>query len=243
MLERLNPKNMLLFNSENTPEKWTEVNIKTVINAIHLVHSTFIKEEDTQLFESIDQFDITKGIELYRCFIGLNRKDYDYLNLDNRFEEMNRYLTTWNQSGYNPKGKLVLIHNDFNPRNVGVRNNGQACIYDWELATYGLPQRDIFEFLAFTLKAKLDESKLRNILKHHYGLVQEINVDTYSWNAYLSDLQLSGQAFLISRVNFYLSGSTLVNYSFIERVFKTSFAILDKLPMLKSMNKESVLSS
>jgi len=242
VMERLDAKNMLLFNDENNPEKWTEAVIRDVIDAIHIVHSSFLKEEATKMFESIGQFDIAEAIELYRCFTSINRKDYDYLDLDERFEQMNSFLASWNQSGYNPKTKLVLIHHDFNPRNVAVRNNGQPCIYDWELATFGLPQRDIFEFLAFALRPDLDQSRLKKILIHHYNLVKTLNTKEYCWNTYLSDFQLAGQAFLVARVNFYLSGSTLVNYSFIERVFKTSFAILDSIATLKIAKLQAVLT-
>ena len=46
----------------------------------------------------------------------------------------------------------TLIHNDFNPRNIMLRGQPlQLCAYDWELATIGAPQRDLAEFLCFTL--------------------------------------------------------------------------------------------
>ena len=49
----------------------------------------------------------------------------------------------------------TLIHNDFNPRNIAI-TKGLAptlCAFDWELATIGLPQRDIAELLCWTLDA------------------------------------------------------------------------------------------
>jgi len=227
IMERLIPENMRLFNAEDTPEKWNMGTLKKVLEAIHLVHSTFQKSENK--IAHLGEFDIIKPIELYRTFVELNRKDYDYLNLDNRFEEMSCFISNWLLNGYHPKGNLTLIHNDFNPRNVGIRNNGDPCIYDWELATYGLPQRDIFEFLAFALLPDFNELDLLTLLKYHYNLVKTINNEEYSWANYVYDFQLSGEVFLVSRVNFYLTGSTLVNYSFIERVFKTSFSILDTI--------------
>ena len=69
---------------------------------------------------------------------------------------------------------ITLIHNDCNPRNICLRkepttesmNHFQTttpgrvpysdprimCIYDWELATIGVPQHDLAEFLAFTIQ-------------------------------------------------------------------------------------------
>ena len=54
---------------------------------------------------------------------------------------------------------LTLIHNDCNPRNLCLRKSvpgaaltgTRTCLYDWELATLDVPQRDLAEFLAFVL--------------------------------------------------------------------------------------------
>jgi hydroxymethylglutaryl-CoA reductase (NADPH) len=227
IMERLVSEKMDLFNAEDTPEKWNVSTLKNIIDSIHLVHASFI--ENNNKIPKIEELNYTELIELYQVFIDLNRKDYDYFELDNRFEEMNNFIATWEQNGAKPRGKLTLIHNDFNPRNVGVRKNGTPCIYDWELAIYGVPQRDIFEFLAFSFQSEMNESDLLDLLKHHYNLVKSINDKGYNWTDYIYDFELSGQLFLVSRVNFYLTGSTLVNYSFIERVFKTSFSILDAI--------------
>ena len=54
-------------------------------------------------------------------------------------------------------GPLTLIHNDCNPRNVCLHKSlggldKHMCLYDWELATLDVPQRDLAEFLVFTLR-------------------------------------------------------------------------------------------
>jgi hydroxymethylglutaryl-CoA reductase (NADPH) len=231
IMERLVSENMLLFNSESTPEKWTTLIIKKTIDSIHIVHENF--EYERNKIESIEAFNIVKALELYSAFVALNRKDYDYLNADHRFDELTDFINDWSKNGYQPKSNLTLIHNDFNPRNIAIRTNGDPCIYDWELATYGIPHRDIFELLAFTLTSNFERSDLEDLLKHHFTLVQSINNEGYSWSDYLCDFKLGGQTFLISRVSFYLTGSILMNYPFIERVFTTSFNMLD---MLKKMS-------
>lgn len=227
IMERLDLNDMLLINSESNPEKWTIPYIKRTINSIHVVHAHF--QYDVDKIESIEVFAIEKVLKLYYAFVGLNRNDYDYLNADHRFDELIDFIDDWSKNGYNPQSKLTLIHNDFNPRNIAIRTNGNPCIYDWELATYGIPHRDIFELMAFTLSPDFMESDLLDLLKHHFSLVKHINNKNYSWSDYLFDFELAGKAFLISRVNFYLTGSILMNYPFIERVFVTSFQILDSL--------------
>ncbi len=45
----------------------------------------------------------------------------------------------------------TLVHNDItNPRNACFKG-AQFCLYDWELATFHLPQYDVVEFLCFVL--------------------------------------------------------------------------------------------
>lgn len=48
----------------------------------------------------------------------------------------------------------TLIHNDFNPRNLGFRKNGDFVILDWELASWNWPQRDAIELIAFVLSQR-----------------------------------------------------------------------------------------
>lgn len=230
ILERLERSKALVFNAEDKPELWEGDRINNLVNAIHIVHSTFNPESSGT--ECISEFDITNSLDLYKTFVNLNRKDYDYLNLDKYFHAMHDFIQEWEVNGYKPVGKKVLIHNDLNPRNVAIRNNELVCIYDWELATFDVPQRDIFEFLAFTFVEEIECGKLERILRSHFHLVREINTPEYSWENYIYDFQLAGKAFIVSRVNFYLAGSLLVNYSFIERVFKASFSILHQLKKL-----------
>jgi len=61
-------------------------------------------------------------------------------------------------------GPRTLIHNDFNPRNIALRSTADGlklCAFDWELATYGLPQRDLVELLCFVLPPDADRATLR----------------------------------------------------------------------------------
>ncbi|WP_242206502.1 phosphotransferase [Aestuariivivens insulae] len=227
IMERLVKENLLLINSELNPEKWCIPILKKTIDSIHIVHYNF--QYDTNKIESIEAFAIENALELYSAFVALNRKDYDHLKADHRFDELTDFIEDWSKNGYKPKSKMTLIHNDFNPRNIAIRTNGDPCIYDWELATYGIPHRDIFELLAFTLTPDFESSNFVDLLKYHFALVKSINNNTYNWPDYLDDFKMAGRVFLIARVNFYLTGSILMNYPFIENVFTTSFKMLDVL--------------
>ena len=224
-LERLNPDQLQIFNAENHPEAWTLELQHQVIRSIHQVHKAFA-DKDLANLELQDAEDFMEARSLFQAFIDVNRKDYQHLNLDPYFQKMLGFLKEFEDGGTQGKGRKTLIHNDFNPRNIAIRNNDQACIYDWELAQQGLVQRDIFEFLAFSLEAGFKGNRLLVLLDWHYALAQEFNAKDYSRKDYLEDMALVAKSFLLQRVNFYLSGSTLVNYPFIERVFKSSFEML-----------------
>lgn len=228
-IERLKSSDMVLFNSENNPENWTEENKLSSINAIHQIHSDYALGKLKNAIPSLTNFDAKQAIDLYQTFIHINRKDYDYLNLSEHFDYLNGVLNSWRKEGVQVKGVKTLVHNDFNPRNIGIRNNGDPCVYDWELANINIPQRDIFEFLSFTLTKDFSDESFWSMLKYHYQLSKEYNDDQYSWEDYLNDFKVGGHDFLLTRVCFYLSGSTLVNYPFIERVFRTSFKMLETL--------------
>ena len=54
------------------------------------------------------------------------------------------------------KNKKTVVHNDFTPMNCCLRKdpaNGKQdlCAYDWEVMTLSVPQRDIIDFLTFSL--------------------------------------------------------------------------------------------
>lgn len=80
---------------------------------------------------------------------------------------------------------LTLIHNDCNPRNICLRKSERTseeekhrtCLYDWELATLDVPQRDVVEFLAFVLSpSSSQDARLELInfyrcnLEHYSGI-------------------------------------------------------------------------
>ena len=228
-MERLEATTMQLFNSENHPEKWTEQLKMNAIQAIHAIHSDFVNEETKGQVPAVVVFDPSKALELYRQFNRLNSKDYEFLNMEEAFQYLDSVLDQWMKEMPMKKSKLTLVHNDFNPRNVGVRMDGRLCMYDWELASFNVPQRDVFEFLSFTLVEDFSTVEMENILKFHYQLMKEWNEASYSYSDYLNDFKIAGNEFLLTRVSFYMAGSTLVHYPFINRVFAVALKMIHSI--------------
>lgn len=229
LMERISAADMEVWNSENEPSKWTQSRILSVVKAMHSFQAN--NPLDGEPLLGVQEFMFEPNHALYQQFTEVNRRDYEYLDQDDRFERMTQWEIS--TSHYTPK---TLIHNDFNPRNTGIRKGGSPVVYDWELAVYDLPQRDLFEFLSFVLEEKFDTTDLLEPLKYHHSLME---VSTpLNWDEYLSDLQTAGRQYILGRVNFYLSGSTLVQYPFAERIFKTAHRMLDRIQEQR-LNKAS----
>jgi thioester reductase-like protein len=83
----------------------------------------------------------------------------------------------------------TLIHNDFNPRNIALRPGPEGlrlCAFDWELATIGLPQRDLAELLCFVLPPDASLAAIARWIERHRTLLARatgVIVPRSSWEA------------------------------------------------------------
>jgi aminoglycoside phosphotransferase (APT) family kinase protein len=118
-------------------------------------------------------------------------------------------------------GPSTLIHNDFNPRNIALRANGAGlalCAFDWELATMGLPQRDLAELLAFVLPVSASRETIARRVEQHRMLLQGetgVELDRRDWergfSAALCDL-------LVDRLASYAMVNRIRAQTFLPRV-------------------------
>ena len=87
---------------------------------------------------------------------------------------------------------LTLIHNDCNPRNLCLRKpdrvseegNIRTCLYDWELAAIDVPQRDVVEFLAFTLMPCTAQNARLELLDFYRCNLEHFTGITYPLDRY-----------------------------------------------------------
>lgn len=130
----------------------------------------------------------------------------------------------------------TLIHNDFNPRNVCLRQTGAGftlCAYDWELATVGAPQRDLAEFLCFVLAADTPGDQIdRWIEQHRTALETETGarIDPISWRA---GFAASLYDVLVSRLTMYALINRVRPQPFLPRVVKTWRRLYERFPLLQ----------
>lgn len=229
VIEMLDYSKLELFNTENHPERWTSSSIQSVIRTINEVHSTFSNLEKNEIPAEIKTFEPWKSKALYTKFakiISLEYEDAGWHDLPTKLFSYIENLEEFHGQINIPK---TIVHNDFNTRNIAIREGGRVCIYDWELAVLNFPHRDIIEFLSFALPLDFDENLLMENLKYHFDL-QSTSLEWQDWKTgYLYSLH----EYLVTRVTFYLTGKIIMNYLFAERVF------LNASRMVEILSKEN----
>lgn len=134
------------------------------------------------------------------------------------------------------RGSRTLIHNDFNPRNITFRRTREGlrlCAYDWELATLGVPQRDLAELLCFVLTPQSSGDEVDHYVELHRASLEHAtnrSVDLSSWRA---GFELSMADLLINRFGMYAMIHTFRPLPFLGRVVRTWWMIHERLSRSK----------
>ncbi len=124
----------------------------------------------------------------------------------------------------------TLIHNDFNPRNIALRESAtglRLCAYDWELATLHLPQHDLAELLCFTLQTPDDNREVEYYLELHRKTLEQHSGQAIDPEQWRYGYKLALRDLLINRLPMYLMAHTFRHYPFMERVYRTSRRLLE----------------
>ncbi|GAB2967553.1 hydroxymethylglutaryl-CoA reductase [Hymenobacter coalescens] len=141
----------------------------------------------------------------------------------------------WQELSAAPK---TLIHNDLNPRNTCFRRTAdgrlELCAYDWELATYHVPQYDVIELLSFVLDA--DRYHLRPAYLEYYR--QQLHARTGRFADAEGFQRVAGLAALdfgLHRLGMYLMAHTVGPYPYLPRVVNSFFDTLAQLQPLRQV--------
>jgi thioester reductase-like protein len=126
----------------------------------------------------------------------------------------------------------TLIHNDFNPRNIMLRGQvaQRLCAYDWELATIGAPQRDLAEFLCFTLAPETAPDDAPTWVRRYRSLLEEQTgtiIDPIEWEA---GFRAALCDFLIDRLAMYAMIHRFRPQAFLPRVTRAWLALHNRFP-------------
>lgn len=134
----------------------------------------------------------------------------------------------WSEAETQPR---TLTHGDFNPRNICLRRGGGAdrrlCAFDWELACWHLPQRDLAELLAFTLPADVEQHVVDAHADVHRRALAAATGATLDPGTWQRGYQLGLYDFVVNRLMLYLMGHTVRDFSFLPAVCATAWRLLE----------------
>jgi hydroxymethylglutaryl-CoA reductase (NADPH) len=226
--EFLDIKKLAIYNSENHPEVWKRENIEKVIHVAHQFHWLFNTPEAKKQIPAVNYFEPHKNVALYDALLNTLLKEtsdaYKTKNLQLLKEEI-RSPRFKNQC----KLPKTIIHNDFNPRNIALREDGTPVIYDWELLVIDYPHRDIVEFLSFVLPRDFTKDQLMHYLDYHFHMAPEVWTKPYQRKQWFEGYRQSLVNFIVSRAVFYDVAGILIQYAFSDRILHVAFRMLEFL--------------
>lgn len=232
LLEWLPSEEMQLFNAENEPDNWTKASICTLLRAIEQVHRFCRENVVASECPDVQSLRPWLAADLYRQFADIIYPESGAAFWGSVAQSDEMYWQGLKEKRNALTTPQTLVHYDFNPRNAALRNDGRACIYDWELSVWHIPQRDVVEFLSFTLPAGFCEVRYFELLKYYH----EISNPSVSWQRWQEEAHYAVEEFLLTRVSFYLTGQLAVDYRFADRVAANALRMLELLPACRASN-------
>jgi hydroxymethylglutaryl-CoA reductase (NADPH) len=212
-------------------EPWTHDRVESALRAIARVHGHWLGRGQDLLAEGWlhqvpEPAHLAKAGELWEALVRHAATEQpDLLDATRRDILLGiiEDADNWTQELYAlPR---TLIHNDFNPRNIAVQE-GRLIAYDWELATVGLPQRDVVELLACTLGADATAADVDRLLSLHAQAVAAVSARAAELVAgcdWRRGHQVALREFLMTRLALYAAGHTQREFDFLPGVVRTAF--------------------
>jgi hypothetical protein len=123
----------------------------------------------------------------------------------------------------------TLIYNDIQIRNIAMEKQGDAwhlCLYDWEVATIHLPQRDLVEFLSYLITPEVSDSDLRDYFEISRVTLEKLSQQKIEPKTWLTGCLYALYDYQIDRLALQLNFHKVLQRVDIERVWKSSRRIL-----------------
>lgn len=171
---------------------WTPDLVARQVDALAAVHAAFLGSDDppptlVALPAAFTLADLVADRDLWLAgleFVHSRRPDLlDDRGLARRLALVDSVGDWWPAVQAHPR---TLVHDDANPRNACFRADGRPLVYDWELACWGAPQRDLVEFLTFTVTPGWSDDEILALVDRHRRVVETQSVrevDRVLWDA------------------------------------------------------------
>lgn len=215
------------LNSEDAPARWKEEDIRVVLRGMAEIHSVYLGRPLSDL-EGLSLVVPGEGTvramrALWKEFTDANNYQHPDLMTEDRWKMMHRMIDElpgdWERMEGFPR---TLVHNDFNPRNLCLREEGgerRLCLFDWELATRHVPQRDLAEFLAYVLPEHTPARVYRKHVRNYRKELERQAGTRFDPDAFQEVFRLAMKDLAVTRMNLYLTAHNFRHYDFLNRVY------------------------
>lgn len=208
------------------PSYWDSALIETVLSQMAAMHAVYFNRYDAvpeaMKIAKLDESELVGALPLLSELTAYNSARYPNLFPPDAHRLYREFLAQL-------RGKvrrmrefpMTLTHNDLNPRNLCLRDKDQfprLVIYDWELAVFQNPQRDLIEFLAFVLGPDVPVDEYVRYAAFYQKQLEMKTGREFSTELFMEVLHLNALYFAVVRLNLYLLGHNLLKLDFIERV-------------------------
>jgi hypothetical protein len=231
-------EDVTLLNSVMAPEAWTDAHIRAALEQLAGWHAQHLVAVPPRAEGALDDLHTPAYMQrlapLWDALLT-NASRHPELYPASRVQMLREAIaqipTYWEALAAMPK---TLVHNDLNPRNTcfkAVDGQLQLCAYDWELATYHVPQYDVVELLSFVLD--VDRYALRPAYFEHYRLALHRLTGCYAdADEFRAGAGYAALDFGLHRLGMYLMAHTVSPYPFLPRVVNSYFDTLAQLQPL-----------
>lgn len=208
-------------------EGWTLAHFDAAVDALADIHAEHFGEVSMLLAEpwiarnaaGPEVLAMREWWEVLARFAQRNYDDQSLAGLAAQHHQLVREMETW----WPVLCALprTLIHNDFNPRNLGFRRSPSGpilCAFDWELATLGVPQHDLAELLVFALPAAASRSWFQDLIQRHHERLAKRVGDRWRANDWAQGFALSLNHLLIDRLAMYALPHAIRPLPYLHRI-------------------------
>lgn len=214
--------------------RWSSENIISCIDGLAKLHSIWLGRKDElknqkNLCNSLTAVDMEQAKPLWFALARHTGKFME-TTIGNTLQTIRDELIDSIHGWWEASESLdrTLIHNDFNPRNIAIVNRqGQPalCAFDWELASIGLPQHDLAEFLCFALPPEHDKDEPRRYLELHRKKLAQSSGRSIDRDNWLYGFQLALYDLAVNRIPMYTLIHHIKPQRFLPRVTQTWYAL------------------
>lgn len=227
VLEDISVLPNVVMDAENKPQLWTVPVLEQLLDTLIDIQVSSMKTPELE--QSLGTFDAFAAMELYERLLWITTREFPEL----AGIQLTELFQQWKQSKPDKNELKTLTHSDFNPRNVAFYDLDQGTAfkcYDWELALWHYPLRDVMELLCFVADDPTDEELLQ-LIRYYLEHFKAKSGKSFVNEKHL--LRWCLLEFLFTRATFYVSAQVVLDIKFANRLLKNGMRLAEVLKKLE----------